>query len=316
MMIILTLVFIIVVILILNKKQLFKPINHNSKNGSQMKGKVLFDNDIFAETYEHSDNHEYSIRLDVDYCVTPKKGKLTLLKDNLKLFQKTLEKPESGAVSNQGFIAVCDYLFTQKLEGIFYIFDNIGNKIFYKRTTANLGVCSISSDSQYSMFETYGSETEDSNKIFVIDVSKCEIISKFDKPFGFNKVMINSNKSIKLINHKNIIFEIDFYGNQINKDEYKKLIFETGSILDKLNYFEKSEVESILTNKDYLALLKAGINDNDTSYSYGKGLLYRKIGDYYEYNGDKENTIKYWEEALKINPKIGVKRKLESMKKK
>ena len=42
--------------------------------------------------------------------------------------------------------------------------------------------------------------------------------------------------------------------------------------------------------------------------------IYRKIGEFYEKKGNLSKTIDYFEKAMKINPKIGVKRKLSTYK--
>jgi len=49
--------------------------------------------------------------------------------------------------------------------------------------------------------------------------------------------------------------------------------------------------------------------------SYGRDKIYRMIGEYYKAQGDIKNTIENWDKAIKINPKVGVKRKLEALKK-
>lgn len=66
----------------------------------------------------------------------------------------------------------------------------------------------------------------------------------------------------------------------------------------------------------YKELLENALVDNDASYSFGKDRLFRMMGEYFEANGDIQRTIDNWEKAIEINPKVGVKRKLDTLRKK
>jgi tetratricopeptide (TPR) repeat protein len=190
--------------------------------------------------------------------------------------------------------------------GLFLIFDKNGRELFSVRTTANLGVCCISDDSSLAIFETYASPTDDADKIFIIDISAKAIAHKFDRPHAFNKVKIDSKKKcLKLTDSKGFIFICDFEGNQKNREQYEAAIFAKGSVWDKLALYEsKGEKEKI-----------GALDDKDASYSFGKSNIYRKIGEFYMAAGNIPKTIENWNRALEIDPKVGVKRKLEALKK-
>ncbi len=279
------------------------------KKGAVIKQK--FDEASFFGTIVFSDNSEYSVGFEEGES-DKGKGRLLLIKNNEILFQKRLYRPNVGVVSNNGYVAICDYLnWESKLAGVFYIYDNLGNEVFKNQTTANLGKCFISNDSQYSIFETYGSPTDDSNKVFIINVSETRIISKFERPFNFINAIIDSlNKTIKLISNSGFIYEIDFSCNQINIEEYKNSIIERGDLLEKLRCIEEYESNTLFSNAYYLKFLLDALKDKDSSYSYGKDRLLLRIGEYYEFHGDFDSTIDYWEKAIKLNPNVGIKRKL------
>jgi hypothetical protein len=302
-----------------NKRENILEDNSSKEKLNNLKGrkdgsikKQEFDSLNFFGTIVPSENNEYLVGFEEGESERSK-GKILLIKNNEVLFQKRLYRPNDGVVSNNGCIAICDYLsWDSNLGGMFYIFDEKGNEIFTKKTTANLGKCFISYDSRYAIFETYGSPTDDSNKIFVINVFERRIISKFDRPFSFVEAIIDSLKErIKLISNSRFIFEIDLLGNQINIEEYKKSIHDKGDLLEKIRCLEEYEANKLLANTDYINYLLESLKDENVLYSYGKDRLLRRIGEYYEFHGDIDNTIKYWKEAIKLNPKIGVKKKLD-----
>jgi len=246
-----------------------------------------------------------------------KNGNIALIKDSKLLFKRKLQRPDECFVSNDGIVICCDGLNSDALTGKFLILDSSGKQMFSKITTANLGNCAISNNSEIALFETFASNTDDGHKFFIVDVVQRQIIQKFERPASFNSAEIDTeNKRIKLKDHRGFIYEIDFEGNQTNEKQYENQILTEGSIYDRLCLYANKPNEAKLKDANYLDLLTKAITDKDASYSFGKDGLYRMIGEYYEANGDILKTIKNWEKAIEINPKIGIKRKLDALKKK
>ena len=246
-----------------------------------------------------------------------KNGNIALVKDKTLLFKKKIQRPNDCHVSDDGIVICCDWQNSDLLTGKFLIFDTKGEQIFSKKTSANLGSCAISNNSKIALFETYGSSTDESNSIFIVDIEQKDIIHKFQRPRSFNSALIDTNnKLIKLKDNKGFVFEIDFEGKQTNKEDFEKQVQTKGSVLDRLYLYSDKTDEVKLKDENYLNLLSKALIDNDASYSLGKDRIYRMIGEYYEANGNTLKTIENWDKAIEINPKIGVKRKLEILKRK
>lgn len=283
----------------------FLPPNERKKKTKK------FNEDLFIGDIYYSENKMFSVGIESG-SGERSKGKVSLIKNNEIVFTISLQRPNDAVVSNNGFIAVCDWLFSDKLNGIFYLYDNFGKEIFVKKVSSNLGLCAISADSKYALFETYDSETDDSNKIFIVDINNKIIASEFQRPTAFNKAVINSeNKNITLSNNSKFDYEIDFTGKQINIEKYEKTLLEKGTVYEKLIFYTSKENDSILKNNDYLNNLLLGLKDSDVLYSFGEDKLYRRIGEYYEANNNIEKTIEYWKLAVDLNPKVGIKKKLD-----
>lgn len=245
-----------------------------------------------------------------------KNGNIALIKENKLLFKKKLQRPNDFFVSNDGIVIGCDWLNSDALTGKFLIFSSTGEELFAQKTTANLGNCAISDNSQIALFETHNSDTNDGDKIFIIDVPQAKVIHKFERPTSFNSAIIDTDaKRIKLKDHRGFVFEIDFEGNQTNAKEYEDYILTKGSVYDRLWVYSNKPNEIKLKDPKYLELLTKALTDTDASYSFGKDRIYRMIGDYHEANDDFTKTIENWEKAISINPKVGVKRKLDTLKK-
>lgn len=245
-----------------------------------------------------------------------KNGDIALIKDNKLLFKKKVHRPNDCFVSNNGIVICCDWLNSESLAGKFLVYDTTGEEIFSKKTTANLGSCAISDNSEIALFETHNSDTNDGGKIFIVDIAKKEIIKRIERPASFNDAKIDiDSKRIKLKDHKGFVYEIDFDGNQTNKNDYENQILAKGSVYDKLCLYADKPEEIKLKDPKYLELLTKALTDEDASYSFGKDKIFRMIGYYHEANGNIDKTIENWEKAFSVNPKVGVKRKLDTLKK-
>ena len=267
----------------------------------------------------YSLNKEYCVVFCDGYFNNDKwvKGNIALIKGKSLLYKKKLHRPNDCSVNDNGIVICCNWKNSDKLISEFFVFDVSGNQIFYKKTSANLAGCAISNNSKIALFQTYSSDTEDGDKLFLVDIEQSKIISTVSNFFyAFNSAIIDTeNRRLKFLDNKGFVFETDFSGNQTNKDEYENEILMRGSIYDKLNIYHDKPDEIKLHDENYLELLIIALND-DTAYSSEKDILYRQIGDYHNANGNILKTIENWERAIQLNPKAGVKRKLDLLKKK
>lgn len=272
----------------------------------------------FYGSKQYSPNKQYCVSYADGHYENDKwkNGDIALIKDKKLLFKKKLQRPNDCFVSNDGIVIACDWLNSDALTGKFLIFNETGEELFSKKTTANLGNCAISGNSQIALFETHNSDTNDGDKIFIVDIANKQIIKKFERPTSFNSAIIDTeNNRIKLKNHKGFVFEIDFEGNQTNAEEYENHILTKGSVYDRLWVYADKPDEMKLKDPKYLELLTKALTDKDASYSFGKDKIYRMIGEYHEANGDIVKTIENWEKSISVNPKVGIKRKLDVLKK-
>ena len=274
----------------------------------------------FHGTTEHSPNKEYSVTYADGYLNNKKwiNGEIALMQGSALLFKKKLQRPNSCHVSNDGIIICCDWLNEEDEipSGMVMIFNNTGERIFTKKMTANLGECAISANSKIATFETFGSKTQDSNQIFVVDLEKTTIFKKFPTPYPFNSAEIDTeNERIKLKDYRGFVFEIDYEGNQTNRIAYENQVLCEGSVFDKLLIYKDKSNDIKFRDENYLHLLIQALETKAPPSSFERDVIYRKIGEYYEASGDTIKTIENWEKALTINPSVGIKRKFDSLKK-
>jgi len=111
-------------------------------------------NDFFG-LYGRSPNKEYIVAWeDKDYRGRRSGhresgyGRCILVKDNQLLYQIDMERPNNGSVADNGMVAINDWRFGLKLNGIFYILEKDGSKLIEHHTKVNLLDCGISNSGE------------------------------------------------------------------------------------------------------------------------------------------------------------------------
>lgn len=302
----------------LNQDEFLRRVNNGnltSKNQEQS----IEDITGFYGNKKYSENKEYCIQFRDGHEENGKwkNGQLALLKKNILQYKKNIARPHDCIVTNEGIVICSDWLNTTSLAGKFLVLNSVGEEIFSKKTTANIGNLTVSKDSKIAIFETHSSESNDGDKIFVIDIEKKELYKKFDKIVSFKKAFIHNDiNRIKLQDYSGFTIEIDFEGNQTNREDYENQVLKKGTIQDKLYLYQDKPDSAKFSDTNYLNLLNSALNDKDAKYSFGLDQLYRRLGEYYESNNQIEKTIESWEKAIELNPKVGIKRKLDVLKNK
>lgn len=244
-------------------------------------------------------------------------GKLALLKDNEVVYKTDPERPNNCLVSNNGIVICCDWLNSSELTGKFIAYDNKGNITYTIQTTANIKTSSMSDDGSIAVFLTYASKTEDSEKVFVIDISNKVIVNKFDIPVNFKRIIIDSiGKRIAFIERDEFIYETDYNGTQVNLNNYEEQIFSKGNSCDKLWFFSTKDEKERYSDKRFEKIVTQAFNDELALEVYEKAFLLKLRGEYYLHNNQLKNALKDWTDAITLKPKIGLKGKIESLKKK
>jgi len=121
-----------------------------------------------------------------------------------------------------------------------------------------------------------------------------------------------------LIHDKNRAYRYTFEGTFIDSKLYRHDCINVGNDIEFLEAVKELKVElSANTDpREYAALinpLKKGLNrfsDKDT-----KSKIHRVLGEILHLQRNDAEAIKHFETALKLNPRVGVKKTLEKLKK-
>lgn len=266
----------------------------------------------FLGPYSESDNKKYIISWSgSDYL---------LAKNNTVIHTGKVEVSGIGCVANTGTFIIADFTFEDKLQGIFYAFDSSGIIIIKQYLSANIYNCAISNDGKYAVCQCANSETEEGGMLVFFDINAGKLLWR-NKPicgwadsYSFDQ----KNKWLLLEKRDQGKYRYTYDGKFIDKPKWGNDRVKFASPYELLRIVEeqhknmKGSLSADDAKKIQSLLNRAlkGLNDD----SWRKSKIYRIAGEVCEELGKKANAIKYYEMALQLNQKVGVKRRLSNLK--
>jgi len=249
-------------------------------------------------------------------------GRVILVSANQILYQFDMERPKDGSVANNGRVAINDWRFGLKLNGIFYVLEKNGSKLIEHHTRANLYKCGISEDSQLAWCNSASSEDEnDSDKLFIFSTSPQKLLFKVDARDIPEKIQRAETEI--LITLRGFERRYSFDGKLINAQEVRKAekdyIIEHGT-----GYQLYNMVEGILKEKDPASLVGEELEEVYRLFTkalsrkisdWYKARVYRHLGELIESKGDLVEALKQYKMAIKYDPKVGCKRAIIRLEK-
>jgi len=235
-------------------------------------------------------------------------------------FQGRTPRPNNGAVADNGSFSFEDWHFGNTLSGTFNVFHADGRPIITKELTANIVESGISRNGRLAFCITANSSTEDGHKLFLFDLSiGLELFSVTPQRFRVDGYTFDGKK-IELIAKISGGGEYRYgaAGELIDAgkadDAYLHSTSYDAIILTAQKLFAEQALSPEKAREVLVAVICARSLGADTNPAWKptalkvQGLAHELLSEYRE-------AIALYEEALSLNPKIGVKRKLDSLRK-
>jgi tetratricopeptide (TPR) repeat protein len=249
-------------------------------------------------------------------------GRAILLKNKKLKWSKEFERPHDGEVSNEGYMALNDWLFGEGLKGKFYVLNPDGNILIEDKLSANLQDLGITMDSRLAWTTTAASDNSYSNQLFVYDIAHRKRLFKRDRLYGQIEKSAMQNDCIEFTTNQNIYYKFGLAGKLLNEDEVKQQIED-----QKLNSNDLWAVHSIA--KEKIAKFESDNFDKDGILKIIQKLreldsnvkdkylakTYRYQGELKLILGRKEEALSDFENALELDSKVGIKRKTKKLRK-
>lgn len=236
--------------------------------------------------------------------------------------QGNLERPNSGSVADNGNFTIEDWHFGNALSGTFYVMSSAGRELIKKKFEANIYNSTISDTGRFAVCQTANTpKGEDGNRLTAFDVEKAIELFSIHPPTGWAESykFIEDIPKVGVVINKIGTFYYDILGRFIDSakfdaarlrcDRYDVVLLAAEEIV------KAPELNDQLANAALEAAVRA-LSLGAEKDQNRKAVALKIQGLAHEFLHNNEAAIAAFDEALQINPKIGLKRKADSLRKK
>lgn len=232
----------------------------------------------------------------------------------------SMAKPNNGHVSDSGVFSLEDWHFGSSLSGTFSVFDPAGAVIITKELTANIFTSGISRNGKYAFCATANSPSEHGNKVFLFDLLKRVELYCVTPKAGWPESYEVDEKTGELIAHIKEVgsFRYDIDGQFLDDDQledanltssrFERILLSAEKVLGEVDLTDECVVEVLDAVQRARSLGADQYPAWRATALKVQGLAHERLGQYAE-------AVQVYEEALSLNPKIVVKRRLASVAK-
>jgi len=276
----------------------------------------------FNGFFEHTENGDYILGWADSYTDNGKQisGKYILIEKYEIILKGKIQRPNDGNISKNGTFIFNDYFSKEEFGGTFFAIGVDGKILIQKKLKANLGNNGISDDGNNAVCQTWYSKIspEDSNKLFFFDLINqelkwsCEPESgnadsfRFDRENGVLFLDYNDGKCYRY-NFDGVFLDSEKWGKDKaeNANGYELLVIADG-LIESIN----SSNSDLNQYEEAFSLMKRALEKGVSEYT--QSTVHRQFGEIYLKFSETAEAINHFEKALSLNPKIGLKKILNS----
>lgn len=307
-------------------------INEKEDLGSLMDFITIDDINFFGPS-EDSPNGKYTVAWsDAPIGPTPEgiiggyresgNGLFLLLEGKSIIIKGEAQRPNEGHVANNGNFIIADWMFGPGLKGTFFAIDIKGNIKLKHKFNANIYNMGLSPSGEYAVVQTAHNQYEgDGFKLFLFNINSKELLWKIKPIMGWGDLyeFDENNQTIQLIQRSGLKYTYTFKGELLEDSLWTKENINNANGYDiySLVQIEIEKLDNTDSNFESYGkcfeLLDSALNKDISDYTKAK--TRRLMGEVCHKHGKDIMAIKYFEDALKYDSKIGVKRVYNKLRK-
>ncbi|WP_247540327.1 tetratricopeptide repeat protein [Bradyrhizobium sp. 168] len=245
-------------------------------------------------------------------------GRYLLLDGKRVIVEGRMPRPNDGVVTDGGVFILNDWGASETLSGTFHAFDVNGKTLVSRRFMANLFNNGVSADGHFAACQTANAPGADGNRLTVFDLQVGREIGGFQPESGWakNYAFFPETRHIRLLYHDGGAFDYDFGGAFVDRMKWLAFglmqgnIFVIETLIAEMDGKLSPELANQVLPAIDIALGKLRADDNRT-----RARLLRSRGTCLEALADLREALACYDEALSLDPKVGVKRRADALRK-
>jgi hypothetical protein len=247
-------------------------------------------------------------------------GQYILIDGEQIVCQGQMERPHDGKVADNGVFILNDWRAQGTLAGTFRAFRADGSPLAVQDYAANLFNNGLSSDGRFAACQTCNSgEENDSAILTVFDLTDGSELSRFRAESGWPQTYrfsLNGETLFLGYPHDEGEFAYKLDGTFMDREAWISARLKRGDlymarrIFDEVDRKPEIQVADQLLQSIEIGLVHPTWRE-DRSQVYG----YRLQGEVLESIGRIEQAVESYDRALALNPKIGIRRRVQQLRK-
>jgi len=226
----------------------------------------------------------------------------------------SMTRPTEGAVANNGAFVLVDMSLGDALESTLHAFDGEGNRLLRKKLHALIMTTAISDSGRYALCLTANSPDGDGHSMFLFDLKTGSQVFATSPVTAWTSDYLIDEARGEVVAHVKKLgsFRYDSTGRFLDAEaleeatlthgEYSSVFFAAERILET-----RPSPERV---RQVLAALHRAFEEGGNRDPAWKAVGLKMKGIAHQSLGETEAAIAAYEQALAINDKIGVKRRL------
>ncbi|AJA60650.1 tetratricopeptide repeat protein [Bradyrhizobium japonicum] len=245
-------------------------------------------------------------------------GRYLVLDGKRVIVEGRMPRPNDGAVTDVGVFILNDWGASETLNGTFHAFGADGKMLVSRHFMANLYNNGVSADGRFAVCQTANAPGADGNRLTVFDVEAGREIAGFQPESGWAKdyAFFPETRRIRLLYHDGGAFDYDFEGVFVDRMKWLAFglsqgnIFVIETLIAEMDGKPSPGLAGQVLPATDVALGKLRPDDSRT-----RARLLRSRGTCLEALAELRQALACYDEALSLDPKVGVKRRADTLRK-
>ncbi len=234
-----------------------------------------------------------------------------------------MERPNDGKVADNGTFILSDWRFGDQLRSTLYAFDSGGRRLLAHEFGANALKSGLSPDGRFAVYMTAGGDHPDASKMTLFDLTNGELLWSLWPPSGVpTSYAFDTAEALMWL-------EYDGKGryaySMTDGDFLDRERWETERI-EWAHPFELARIGSerlkaagddldLRDGAEIAFILKKAIGTGIDQSPSEHAKVLKTLGDLWERLGDDREALNCFQQAEAVYPKVGVKRRIQALRK-
>jgi hypothetical protein len=241
-------------------------------------------------------------------------GRYFLVERDLVAAEGSMERPQDGKVADNGTFILNDWGASDQLSGTFRAFRSEGSEILSRRFSANLLNNGLSRDGRLAVCQTCNAPgSPDSSILAVFDLERGAEVASWVPESGWARgYEFPGGERIRMLRGDRPPLDYSLTGEFLDRRVWLEDEVRRGTLYVIRKALAEGEAATGLPMDALRAGVARAIADEDQRFVAD---AWRLLGEIEEAAGDAAAALEAYEQALAINPKIGVAKKAASLRK-